>query len=274
MLPFNNIASALLLERDYFMSNPSDCYLANSLHCEGPNNKPITACPTSKWYQPPIPSNFTYSDIDCSDNYYKDTCTPTYCTRQSDAQVQTGTIMSIPYIISATLSPFLGGFVDRFGFRAVIATISPLVLAIVHTFLGYSKCSPVGPLVGQGLAYAGFASVVWPSVAMVVDDHLVGLGYGIVVSIQNMGLAVFPVIIAQIYADANNEYIPKVEIFFIALAVAGTLIGVYLNFYDHFFLNGILNSGRKADAVEDDTRKSESVPVTNNPLRLEGEDDA
>lgn len=178
--------------------------------------------------------------------------------------------MSIPYIISATLSPFLGGFVDRFGFRAVIATVSPLVLVVVHSFLGYSSCSPVGPLVGQGLAYAGFASVVWPSVAMVVDDHLVGLGYGIVVSIQNMGLAVFPVIIAAIYTDAGDVYIPTVEVFFVALAAAGALIGMYLNFYDHFFLDDLLNSGRKPDPVTaQEGRGSESGAPIKSPLRLE-----
>lgn len=271
-MPFNNIASALLLERNYFIENPSDCTLIMPDQCETvPGNGPIPICPTSKWYQPPIPTTITYSSIDCSDSYYKTDCTPTYCTRQSDAQVQAGTIMSIPYIISACLSPFLGGFVDRFGMRGIIATISPLMLVIVHSFLGYSNCSPVGPLVGQGLAYSGFASVVWPSVAMVVDDHLVGLGYGIVVSIQNMGLAVFPVIIASIYSDANNEYIPTVELFFVVLAVAGTLIGVYLNFYDHFFLNDLLNAGRKAEPAKE--RQSESLPAMSNPMRLEGDSD-
>ena len=40
--------------------------------------------------------------------------------------------MSIPYIISAVLSPVLGGVVDRFAMRPIIATIAPLVLVIVH----------------------------------------------------------------------------------------------------------------------------------------------
>lgn len=68
--------------------------------------------------------------------------------------------MSIPYIISACLSPVLGGFVDKFGYRAVIATVAPMVLVLVHSLLGFSRVDPVGPLVGQGLAYrcAG-----WPS---------------------------------------------------------------------------------------------------------------
>jgi MFS family permease len=103
--------------------------------------------------------------------------------------------MSIPYIISAVLSPFLGAFVDKFGMRAIVATIAPATLIIVHAVLGYSVVDPIGPLVGQGLAYSAFAAVLWPSVPLVCEQKFIGLGYGIVTSVQNIGLAVFPVII-------------------------------------------------------------------------------
>lgn len=264
MLPFNNIASALLLERDYFMEPPSSCVLHVPNQCEtAVGNYPVD-CPSSKWYQPPIPSNFTAGDIDCNDDFYKTTCTPTFCDRQSSAQVQAGTIMSIPYIISACLSPFLGYFVDRFGMRAIITTIAPAVLVIVHMFLGFSHVSPIGPLVGQGLAYCGFASVLWPSIAMVVEDRLVGLGYGIVVSIQNLGLATFPLMIAAIYTDNNSQYIPSVEIFFVTLAWLGVIIGLYLNYYDYYYLQSILNRARDVEVTENHPRsKSETFSLIN-----------
>lgn len=241
VLPFNNIASALLLERNYFQEPPSSCHLYSNNSCESPWNQPVD-CPSSKWYQPPLPYNVTADDIDCSDDYWSDGCGKTYCDRQSDAQVEAGTIMSIPYIISACLSPFLGGFVDKFGYRAVLATLAPLALLAVHGFLGFSSVDPVGPLVGQGLSYCAFAAVVWPSVALVVDQKLIGLAYGIVVSIQNCGLATFPLIIASIYSSAGNKYIPNVEVFFMSLAIAGCAIGVYLNYLDYFYENHILNS--------------------------------
>jgi len=44
--------------------------------------------------------------------------------------------MSIPYTISAVLSPFLGLAVDRFGRRAVVVTLAPVVLIGVHLSLG------------------------------------------------------------------------------------------------------------------------------------------
>lgn len=227
------------------MAVPSGCALTNPWQCQSSSNPPNADCPSSSWYQPPLPNNYTASDIDCTSDEWSKGCTEEYCKRQTDAQAEAGTIMSIPYIISACLSPVLGGFVDRFGMRAVIATIAPLMLVVVHLCLGFTSVSPVGPLVGQGLAYSGFAAVLWPSIAMVVEQRLVGLAYGIVVSIQNMGLASFPLVIAAIYTANGNRYIPDVEVFFVVLAWIGVIIGLYLNFYDYNYINSILNVPRR-----------------------------
>lgn len=265
MLPFNNVASALLLERDYFKAVPSGCHLQNPYACQGPDNIPV-GCPASTYYQPPLPYNATVggkvysplssSDIDCTESVWSNGCGKVYCDRQSDAEAQAGTIMSIPYIISACLSPILGGFVDRFGMRAIIATVAPLALVVVHLLMGFTEVSPVGPLVGQGLAYSGFAAVVWPSVAMVVDERLVGLAYGIVVSIQNMGLASFPLIIAAIYEEGGQTYIPDVEVFFVALGWFGVMIGLYLNYYDYMFIDSVLNVPRKTELLPSSSRSA------------------
>jgi MFS family permease len=190
------------------------------------------------------------SDIDCTDDFWKDGCTAEFCTRQDDATVQAGTIMSIPYIISATLSPFLGAFVDKYGCRAIIATIAPATLVAVHASLGYTTVSPIAPLVGQGLSYSAFAAVIWPSVPLVVSAELVGLAYGVITSIQNGGLASFPLIIATIYSLGGDKYIPNVELFFVITAVLGVLVGIYLNFIDCMYLDNMLNKARATEEEE------------------------
>jgi MFS family permease len=161
------------------------------------------------------------------------------------------------------LSPILGGFVDRFGSRAVIATLSPLALVVVHIFLGFTDVSPIGPLVGQGLAYSCFAAVLWPSVGLVIEQRLVGLGYGVVVSVQNMGLASFPLVIASIYANADNEYIPNCEIFFIACAWCGVIVGLYLNYVDYKHMDSILNGVAKRRPSMEDLEKHHRSSVAN-----------
>lgn len=270
VLPFNNIASSLLLERDYFMSPPSACHLLDPTKCQSDVNVPVD-CPSSSWYQPPIPTEATIdnviynplstSDIDCTSDAWSDGCLKTYCDRQSDAVVEAGTIMSIPYIISACLSPFLGGYVDRYGMRAIIATIAPAALIIVHSLLGFTNVDPVGPLVGQGLAYSAFAAVLWPSIPLVVEAKFIGLGYGLVTSVQNAGLAIFPLIVASIYTSSNEEYIPNAEVFFVILATFGFLVGLYLNYYD-YNNDGVFNSPTKSyDKLEDEDENGLVVSI-------------
>ena len=38
----------------------------------------------------------------------------------------------------------------------------------------------------QGLAYTGYASVLWPAVPLVVEERMVGLAFGIVTSMLNL----------------------------------------------------------------------------------------
>ena len=243
VLPFNNIASSLLLERDYFQAPEAGCQLSIPNQCQNDTNVPVN-CPlyySSDTNQPPLPNYLDAGEIDCTQDSYSTGCTEVYCSRLTDAEAEAGTIMSIPYIISATLSPFLGAAVDRYGQRAIVAAICPAALIIVHSLLGLSTVNAVGPLVGQGLAYAGFAAVLWPSVPLVIEDRVVGLGFGLITAIQNGGLAAFPLIIAAIYNDNGNKYIPNVEFFFIALAVLGLIVGIYLNYYDYYH-NKVFNS--------------------------------
>lgn len=153
VLPFNNIASSLLLERDFFMEPPNKCTLQIPYECQSSTNQPVH-CPSSDYYQPPLPVNVTtngkyYSeltadDIDCGDDDWSDGCAKEFCNRQTDGIKAAATVMSIPYIISACLSPLLGGFVDRFGMRAVIATLAPASLVAVHLLMAETDVDPIG----------------------------------------------------------------------------------------------------------------------------------
>lgn len=276
ILPFNNISSSLLLERDYFIEPSSSCHLSNIYECQSSTNPPEN-CPSSKWYQPPLPYNATVanevydpletSDIDCSSDDWKHGCTEEYCSRQNHAISQASVTMSIPYIISAVLSPPLGYAVDIYGMRAVIAFISPLLLIAVHSCLGFTDMNPVIPLVGQGLAYSGFVSVLWPSVPLVVEEEITGLAFGIVTSMQNLATAIIPLIVAQIYSDGGDKYIPNVEVLFIVLAIIGAFVGAYMNYYDYYYGDSVLNSPCLLEEDDDDDNDSKpSRSETNNPM--------
>ncbi|GMI27444.1 hypothetical protein TrCOL_g3605 [Triparma columacea] len=260
VLPFNNVAGGILLERNYFLDPPSTCVLTYNTSCTSgtlatdPNPMVPDTCP-GKNHAPVLPSaivdvtcdgdpkldcdksvyNFpslSASDIDCNDDFWKVGCTSDYCDQQTEASKTASQIMSIPYILSAAISPFLGFAVDKVGYRAIIASMAPVILIVVHLTLAYTSGSPVAPLVGQGVAYSLFAAVLWPSVPFTVEEKSVGTAYGLITAIQNSGLAAFPLIISALYDEAGNKYIPTVEVFFAGCAALGVVVGVVLNVQD------------------------------------------
>ena len=82
--------------------------------------------------------------------------------------------MSIPYLIAAMISPILGKLVDFYGFRAVVVAVSPSFLFVVHTLLALTRASAFYVLVLQGIAYASYAAVVWPSIPLIVEEKFTG----------------------------------------------------------------------------------------------------
>uniref|UniRef100_A0A7S2U807 Lysosomal dipeptide transporter MFSD1 n=1 Tax=Attheya septentrionalis TaxID=420275 RepID=A0A7S2U807_9STRA len=259
ILPFNNVASGILLERNYFRAPPKDCVLDYPEQCtlgslQNGTNLARTLdgelCQL-QYAAPLLPSSISFtqtdkswkrsqynytslrpSDVDCGDSFWSSACTKDYCSTQKQATEKAGRIMSIPYLFSAALSPVLGKLVDKIGRRATIACFASLILIMVHTTLALSISSPVVPLVGQGIAYSLYAAVIWPSIPLVVDKKLTGTAFGVMLALQNVGLSLFPILIAGIYNSDGHHYIPNVEYFFVSCAVIGTGIGIALQLVD------------------------------------------
>jgi hypothetical protein len=83
---------------------------------------------------------------------------------------------------------------------------------------------------------------MWPCVPLVVNKKYLGIAYGVAFSIQNVGLALFPLVIAYIYDNSNDQYIPNVEIFFSFMALAAVFTGIYLCYIDRHYCDSILNT--------------------------------
>jgi MFS family permease len=165
--------------------------------------------------------------------------------------------MSIPYLISSISSPLLGHLVDKVGKRAVLATAASGILLLVHLTLAMTDISPIVPMILQGTAYSLFAAVMWPSVPLTVSKQYTGTAFGVITSIQNMGLALFPLIIASIY-NTSGSYIPNVEIFFSTCAAVGVMVGLLMIRVDR-------QTGGKLNAVSSENKTD---PNNTDSLRL------
>ena len=188
VLPFNNVASSLLLERDFFKMPPPECrrcgtgaYAAETNCLQLASHCPPV--PPYAWPLPKLSSNCTItiaaeqyncsttapfleeSGIECDSPAWKNgPFTKLYCHHKDAATNAAATPMSIPYLLSAILSPFLGGAVDRVGKRGWLALFAPSVLILVHLILGLTSLPPYFPLILQGVAYSVFSAALWPSV--------------------------------------------------------------------------------------------------------------
>jgi MFS family permease len=231
VIPFNSIAQAFLFEQ--FL-------------CPGPTAADGGSCP----------------NIELSEGV-TEACLPTCIDRQcaygqhTDRYVsmitKANTVMSIPYLISGFSSPFLGGIVDKFGHRVLLTTFSAVVLVAVHASFAFG---PSGdhpawyyvPLIGQGCAYAIYASSLWPSVQATVQQHEVGMAYGVVTAVQNCGLFVFPLIIGALRSH-YKAYSPHVEAFFFCQASIGMVTGVLLYVVDRRYLGGRLEASGECNPI-------------------------
>jgi predicted outer membrane lipoprotein len=284
VLPFNNVASAILLERNYFKTPPDDCQLlypnectsgtlqdhlnpstdSNGQSCPGPHYAPVL--PTTlnitrighAYHKVSLP----HVEVDCEVSFWSHGCTRDYCEASDRASLTADRVMSIPYIVSAIVSPVLGGIVDKVGKRALLAFLAPLVLIVVHMTLALSDASPILPLLGQGLSYALFGAVLWPSVPLTVEPSLAGTAFGIINSIQNIGLAVFPLVVAEIHNQAG-QYLPHVEYFFCACAFMGVLVGIWLNLIDRMQGNKLNSVDGKGDVEESPSPATGAVEELN-----------
>jgi len=139
-------------------------------------------------------------------------------------------VLAIPFFTSAISSPFLGGAVDRFGYRALLLMLAAMAITAVHAIIAFTMWTPFIPMILLGIAYSVYAAAIWPSVAYVVEEHQLGTAYGLITAVQNFGLAITPVLVGVIW-DATNGYF-WVEIFFSCIAFLGVLLGLALNVVD------------------------------------------
>ncbi|CAF1189399.1 unnamed protein product [Didymodactylos carnosus] len=161
---------------------------------------------------------------------------------------------SLVYFMSAILSPILGYLVDRTG-RNIFWLIGSIAATIVsHIMLAFLFIHPVVPLVIMGIAYSILAASLWPMVAFLVPKQMLGTAYGLMQSIQNLGLAVMNIFTGLIL-DAYGYFL--LEIFFIICLEVALLAAAFLYIWNSV-KKGILNDStaeRKLKAAQEEQEK-------------------
>lgn len=153
-----------------------------------------------------------------------------------------GLYLMIIYLIAACVTPFFGKICDKYGNRATMMIFPLSLFVVAMTVLLFYPSDIVSsatlfPLICTGIFYSTYAAIFWPCIALVVEKKTLGTAYGIVTSIQNLNLAISPLIFGAIHDTTTNRggYFWAL-VFIIAQSLIGLYCAVMINVVD--FRNG------------------------------------
>jgi len=112
-----------------------------------------------------------------------------------------GSLMSNLPLAAMIATPLIGLLVDYVGKRALLMTFGSILLLPVYLIMGYTQISLYIPVIMMGVAFSLIPAVMWPAVAYIVEEKRLGSGYALMTVIQQIGMALFPIVIG-----AANDY--------------------------------------------------------------------
>jgi len=101
-------------------------------------------------------------------------------------------------------TPPIGYFVDRRGRRASLMIYGACLLLFSHLVLALTDVTPFLAMFVLGIAFSLVPAAMWPSVAVIVPEKRLGTAYGLMTSIQNLGLFAFPILAGMITDRVNR----------------------------------------------------------------------
>ena len=144
-----------------------------------------------------------------------------------------GFLLSILTACTIFGTPIFGLLADRIGKRALLMIFGVLLLMPAFLLMGYTRVTLYVPMAMMGIAFALVPSVIWTSVAYIVEQKTLGTALGLMTMMQNIGMASLNWIVGTAndwsHASASNPvgYHAMLQIF-TGLAVSGMIFAVLL----------------------------------------------
>ncbi len=123
--------------------------------------------------------------------------------------VVSGRITSLLPLGTLIFTPLFGSLIDRKGRSATAMIFGSLTLLVVHLIFSLTNMMPYIPMVLLGIAFSLVPASMWPSMVKLVPEKQIGTAYGLMYSIQNLGLWGFP-LVAGLILDRTNPGNPEV----------------------------------------------------------------
>ena len=166
---------------------------------------------------------------------------------------------------AAALTPFLGAFLDHKGKGATMLILGALLMICCHlvfalvlpqmqsTWLAFSA------IIILGVSFSLVPAALWPSVPKIMDKRFLGSAYSLIFWVQNIGLALFPMLIGAVLKNCNEgidnplDYDYTVPmLLFASLGVLALIFGIYLKYLDGKHHYGLEQPNIKADESKEE----------------------
>ncbi len=121
---------------------------------------------------------------------------------------RSGQITSLMPLGTMIFTPIFGYLIDRKGRAATAMIFGAFALLLVHLTFAFTMTPPHIPMIVLGIAFSLVPAAMWPSMVKLVDEKEIGTAYGLMYSIQNLGLWGFPILAGYIL-DASNPGNPE-----------------------------------------------------------------
>lgn len=151
--------------------------------------------------------------------------------------VQSGEITSLLPLGTLLFTPLFGFLIDRHGKAATAMIFGSGILLLVHLNFAFTELAPHFPMILLGIAFSLVPAAMWPTMVRLVKENQIGTAYGIMYSIQNLGLFAFPILSGKLL-DISNPGHPEVlnytptMLMFAALGLLGLIFAVLLKVED------------------------------------------
>lgn len=151
--------------------------------------------------------------------------------------IESGKITSVLPLGTLIFTPLFGFLIDKYGRAASAMLFGSLILFIIHILFAFTHITPVIPMFLLGVSFSLVPAAMWPSMVRLVKEKQIGTAYGLMYSIQNLGLFAFPIFAGKILDFTNPteaevlNYTPTI-LMFAALGLLGLVFSVLLKSHD------------------------------------------
>lgn len=130
------------------------------------------------------------------------------CNLQMTAEAAADVFRWFP-IGAAVLTPFLGYFLDAKGKGATMLILGAILMIACH--LTFALVLPAYPsvwlafsaIIILGISFSLVPAALWPSVPKIMEARYLGSAYSLIFWVQNIGLALFPILIGIVLKATN-----------------------------------------------------------------------